>query len=66
MIIRWLLGDYWVIIGWLLGDYCVIIVWLLCDSAAYIEQNNDNIRCQKSVSSYFDTLPLYIIVAYLG
>ena len=30
------------------------------DSAAYIEQNNDNIRCQKSVSSYFDTPSFFL------
>ena len=29
------------------------------DSAAYIEQNNDNIRYQKSVSSYFYTPPSF-------
>ena len=35
------------------------------DSAAYIEQNNDNIRCPKSVSSYFDTPPFLYLQKYL-
>ena len=37
----------------------MIIRLLLGDSAAYIEQNNDNIRCQKKVCQAILTPPRY-------